>query len=205
MFDAQQDDHNKDDDTTSSVFTEELRPAMTLYLAACSYAKKGGTLPEFREVMDRVIKEFWNGEDAEAKARVPGKGQLFTASPSSPIAGGRDQIADAKGAVAQGRSPVVPPVREPSEAQRKAAASVAKVIALTILDTFRIDGRPVGDWSVSEAIRATKLKTREAFILKAAVQTVANPQGNELLRQVVKPAEMEAIIKKSEDVSNDAA
>jgi hypothetical protein len=97
---------------------------------------------------------------------------------------------------------IATPAREPTFQQRMISARNAHIVAITIMDTLKIDGRPIGDWTVAEARQAGRLKTREGHILIAASRMVANAAGNELLREVVKPAEMQKIIQKAAEAAD---
>lgn len=55
-------------------------------------------------------------------------------------------------------APSQPASRPITPAQREAKAQVAEVVRLSLLDTFTIDGRPIGDWQAGEA-RAWARKT----------------------------------------------
>lgn len=91
------------------------------------------------------------------------------------------------------------PVREPTLEQRSAALAVAKI---SVMDTLRIDGRPIGDWTVSEARKAGHDKTREGYILLAASRFVANARGFETIRSVMKAEQMQQIIQKAAEVAD---
>lgn len=83
---------------------------------------------------------------------------------------------------------------EPTEGQVAAAVKVRSKIALTILDTYRIDGRPIGDWQVGEAMQAARRKTHEGRILQIASRWVANADPSQRLRDIVKADDMNRII-----------
>lgn len=96
--------------------------------------------------------------------------------------------------------------REPTAAARAASRHVAGIGArITIFDSLKIDGRPVGDFTVGEARSAGHAKTREGHILLAALKVVANVKGDELLRSVVKLREMERIVQNAAEVADVAA
>ena len=96
------------------------------------------------------------------------------------------------------------PVREPSSSQRTVAGMIAKAAAVTVLDTLKIDGRAIGDWTVAEARAAGKTKTREGRILIEASRMVANAPANALIRDVVKANELQLIMQKAAEVSDAA-
>jgi len=136
-------------------------------------------------------------EDARGRNHHASNGLLPRALSSSSNRGGGGHSEDA-----QSRAIFAVPVREPSASQRTAAASVAKVVALTILDTLKIDGRAVGDWTVGEARSSGRAMSREGYILIEAARTVANATGAERLRDVVKPDEMQKIIQRAAEFSD---
>jgi hypothetical protein len=96
------------------------------------------------------------------------------------------------------------PVREPSAAQRAAALSVARSIAVTVLDTYRIDGIALGEWTVAEALRASKTKTMHGFILRECTRMVANAPSGAKLKTIVKPHEAQRIIQRAAEASDAA-
>lgn len=96
------------------------------------------------------------------------------------------------------------PVREPSAAQRAAAGSVAKSMAITVLDTLKIDGRAIGDWTVAEARAAGRTKTREGYILIEVARVVANAPGHTLVRDIAKPGEVQRIMQRAAEVADAA-
>jgi hypothetical protein len=135
-------------------------------------------------------------EDGEANLNAP-QGLHQSAAPSSP-----HRAPEAIFGMPKGHRVAAIPAREPSQTQRDAAAHVAKIMALTVLDSYKIDGRAIGDWTVSEARAAGKLKAREGYILIEAARHVANAQGNELLRAIIKPAEMQRIIQRAAEAAD---
>lgn len=94
------------------------------------------------------------------------------------------------------------PVREPTKSQRSAALAAAKVASISVMDTLKIDGRAIGDWTVSEAKRRGHDKTREGYILIAASRLVANAEPNALLRNVVKVRELQRIQQRAMEVAD---
>jgi hypothetical protein len=82
------------------------------------------------------------------------------------------------------------------------AGIIAKASAITVLDTLKIDGRSIGDWTVGEARKAGPQKTREGAILIAATRQVANAQGFQRIRDVLKVDELQAIMQKAAEISD---
>lgn len=103
---------------------------------------------------------------------------------------------------APGQSTVAIPVREPTQQQRTASHAAAKVAAITIMDTLKIDGIAIGNWTVARARVEGKRKTREGYILSEAVKLVANAPSTALLRNVVKMSEMQRIRQKAEEIAD---
>jgi hypothetical protein len=127
-------------------------------------------------------------EGGEAYRTVP-DGHCFAATSPSSNRGG-----DGRNPSAQERPFVVAsPVREPTASQRSAALSAAKVASISVMDTLKIDGRSIGDWTVAEARKRGHDKTREGYILTAAARVVANAPANALIRDVVKVRELQRI------------
>jgi hypothetical protein len=81
-------------------------------------------------------------------------------------------------------------------------AKVRREAALSILDTFKIDGRAIGDYSVAEALRIGKNKTRDAQILLRLARVVANADPSALLRHVVKGREVELAIQAAAEIAD---
>jgi hypothetical protein len=92
--------------------------------------------------------------------------------------------------------------REPSRQQRAASAVAANIAAITILDTLKIDGRSIGNWTIAEARRAGRLKTREGYILIEAARHVANAKGDEMIRHVIKPGDLQKIVQKAAEIAD---
>lgn len=101
-----------------------------------------------------------------------------------------------------GPAVLVSPRRIPSAGQQQATLRVARASAASILDTLLIDGRCVGDWTVAEARTAGRTKTREGYILIKASRVVANADPTAKLREVVKTAEMEAIVSRASEMAD---
>lgn len=187
--------------------------------AVQEFIRSGGTIAKAHEIVDVAAKRMpstghsadtKNGQMESASARhlVEGerghlthaaKGHIGGAAPPSSNRGG-----DGHGSrsASSGLPPVAAPVREPSVGQRSASAAVAKAAAITVMDTLKIDGRAIGDWTVSEARNAGRLKSREGYILIEASRMVANAKGNETLRSVVKEHEMQKIMQRAAEVAD---
>lgn len=117
------------------------------------------------------------------------KGQMTAATPPS---FNRGEDGHAKVAHSGHRSGAVL-AREPTASQRSAALAAAKVASISVMDTLKIDGRSIGDWTVAEARTRGHDKTREGYILTAAARVVANAEPHALIRDVVKVREIQRI------------
>jgi hypothetical protein len=187
-------------------------------IAIAKYLNSGGTIARAQARLDA------------AAARMPGMGHLsdvaisghfFVAQTRQPVEDAEGQKALAvTGLLSGAKSPSFNrggdglervatslamhaiPVREPTQQQRIASAAAANVMAITIMDTLKIDGRSIGNWTVSEARKAGHLKTREGYILIQASRMVANANGGELLRHVVKAKELQKIVQKAAEVAD---
>jgi hypothetical protein len=186
--------------------------------AVQEFIKSGGTVEKAHEIVDAAAKRMPgtsqivladNGHHVSAQTRQPVEdergqnhdsenGQPSLASSSSSNRGGAGHAYAAQSSQSLGAAPV----REPTTQQRVTSAAIAKAAAVTVMDTLKIDGRSVGDWTVTEARRAGRLKSREGYILIEAARVVANAPGNATLRSVVKEAEMQKIIQRAAEVAD---
>jgi hypothetical protein len=117
-------------------------------------------------------------------------------SPSKPR-GGTDRGSDVA------RFGGVRPVREPSKAQKTADAAVWKSSAQTVLDTFMVDGRAIGDLTVGEVRKLGKQKGVEYFVMASIDAHYANATSNMRVRDIIKASDLEKMIaeaKESADV-----
>lgn len=186
-----------------------LKQAIALFL------NHGGTIERLREIVEETA-ERMRGED---QCRLANHGQRTRVRPAQPVEEeaicdrvSKDHVSDVASS-SPSREPITDGVplhgqlanvasREPSPAQRAAASIVAKTIALTVLDSFKVDGLAIGDWTVAEARVAGRRKSREGYILIEAARHVANANGDEKLRQIIKPLEMERIIQRAAEVAD---
>lgn len=102
----------------------------------------------------------------------------------------------------RGHTPNAPPVREPSESMRRTTMAIEKMVSVTVLDTLKIDGRAIGDYTIDEARKYGRIKTREGAILIEASRVVANAPSNALIRNVVKPAEIQRIMQSAAETAD---
>jgi hypothetical protein len=177
------------------------RHQMRAHSAVSEFIAAGGTRDEWIAVFDayqRLPRERQpNGDGAGHPLIASGHNRHARPSPTN-----RDGVGHTLTSPAVGHQADARPVREPTVIERRASSSVARVVALTVLDTFRIDGRPVGDWTVGEARRVGREKTRYGAILIEASRLVANAKDTAKLRDVVKVAEMQKIIQHAAEVAD---
>lgn len=92
------------------------------------------------------------------------------------------------------------PVREPSPADRAAANTVAKVVALTVLDTFRVrDGRSIGDVRYGELGRLMTTNAREAAVIKLILDH-GNAPHDARVRDIIKIKDFQVMIQRAAEV-----
>jgi hypothetical protein len=195
------------------------RAEMDLGAAVTKFLKSGGTIAAAHAVVDTSAERMSgrghtttanDGRSALAPTRQPVEdgratsrmfsGQENLAPPSSSNRGREGQGSHAL----QRQTGNAVPVREPSRTQRTVAGMIAKASAVTVLDTLKIDGRAIGDWTVAEARAAGKTKTREGWILIEASRVVANAPANALIRSVIKADELQIIMQNAAEISDAA-
>lgn len=137
-------------------------------------------------------------EDVRGHSLSVRENQTVTASPSSSNRGGEghDDLAQSR------RFANAVPVREPSESMRRTSLAIEKMVSVTVFDTLKIDGRAIGDWTIGEARAAGRLKSREGAILIEASRVVANAPSNALIRNIVKPAEIQRIMQSAAETAD---
>lgn len=82
------------------------------------------------------------------------------------------------------------------------AAKIQRQVAVTIMDTLKIDGRSVGDWTIAEALEAGKSKVRDGRILHAVATHAANAPANALVRNVVSVPVLQRIMQESAEFAD---
>lgn len=140
-------------------------------------------------------------EGGEAFGAAP-KGQPTFASSPSPQRNGGGHMSFAY----KGHSSPAAPVREPTAQQRSIAAAQAKAAAtLSIMDTIKIDGLALGDWTITNALKYGKTVTREGFILigaaRKATERFANIPGNTTLR-ILRISDMQEVVQRAAELSD---
>jgi hypothetical protein len=91
---------------------------------------------------------------------------------------------------------------EPSPAQRRAAASVAKVVAITVLDTFKVrDGRSIGDVRHGELGRMASTNLREAKVFTQIMEFASAPSDAKV-RDIISAKELQRMIQKAAEYTD---
>lgn len=94
---------------------------------------------------------------------------------------------------------------KPTAAQIAAGTRRADHLGKTILDTYKIGGKVIGDYSVREALGYGRQLTREGYILRHMAGVVANADPDAKLRDVVKVKEAHRIIQQAAEFADGAA
>lgn len=137
-----------------------------------------------------------------------GVGQLPSAANSSPVVSAAPSPThrDADGHRWIGRDALkshAVPYREPSGAELKGRLSAKFRVAeriLTSLDTYVINGKAIGDLSFAEARAALDDKVEKSAVLRQVLRHAANVAPNQLVRDVVKPADLDDMIRKAKEL-----
>lgn len=182
MFDA--DNGSKDHEnqfseafTTSTGFTQI---GMTLFLAIKSYHRKGGTIDEFRRIVERAVTESdWPND-------------LVNVNPSTKTSGGADTALSKDQSVSA--TSVRPTPKEPSKGYLTAAAAGGKEVAVELLDTFKVrDGRAIGAVRFGELESLRVTNSVEARVIYQ-IQHHANAAHDARVRDVIKDHELRRFI-----------
>jgi hypothetical protein len=130
-----------------------------------------------------------------------GRGQLVRDNPTSVAASAAGGGVDHNDRDTRMNS--VRPVREPSHAERVAAATVANRI-VTVLDSFRVrDGRSIGDVRIGELEGLRAANAMEASLLRQ-IQRHAVADHDARVRDVIKPDDLQIMIQKASEVADAA-
>lgn len=180
--------------------TEQRYPAFsqigsTLYLAGASYLRKGGSLSELRRIFERLIAESSLNDDAGAHGQLRESAARSLPAASSPLANGKGLLVRAPERLMS----IAPPAREPSAAQRRTAGAIAKEVAATIFDTFKLrDGRAIGDVRYGELARLELSGLVEAEVVRAIRKRGVAPHDSQV-RHIIKPAVLDRIVAKAKE------
>lgn len=121
------------------------------------------------------------------------QGQRAIARPASPFRDGAGQQGCASTGQQSGAGPVA--IREPSPAFRRAAAGVAKAVAITVLDlTKTSDGRAWGDVGAHE-LDGMARDGAIARAVRARLGILTNEQRFKPLRELIRPDEFRALLR----------
>ncbi len=98
------------------------------------------------------------------------------------------------------------PGPEPSAAYLRAQERIKMRNAQTILDTYKVsDGRAIGNVLFCEIPKLRRHSLREAYILDQLQGYVANPTSNHRIRDIIKAADLDALIREADRVTNATA
>jgi hypothetical protein len=104
-----------------------------------------------------------------------------------------------------GRQPAASPAREPSAAHIAALGRAKLRLAETVLDTFKVRGKAIGDIRHREMLALIAEGTTETEVLRKISQTAgANVDPDERVRDFAKPAQVEAAIREARKVARAA-
>lgn len=197
------------------------RADMEAYAWALRFINQGGSREAWIAAFDKAAEKL-SGQgriihavsgqrgSAEARQPMPSEGQSSRASAfcgtlaaehAVPPLGNPSRAGAANHPLAPGaHSGDAAPAREPTPSQRAASLRVHQQAAITVLDTFKIDGKPLGDWTMAEARTAARQKSYEGCVLLACTRVVANAAPSAKLRDVVKVAEVHRAMREAEEM-----
>ena len=180
-----------------------LRAMAVHYLARVAAGAKSENVPHVAQFTPRD--QHTNGEagpitvDTLDKSACPppvrGDESLSTtdtprrpaSSPRSPRGG-----ADRSGSDAQPKP--VRAVREPTKAQASAEAAAWKRSAESVLDSFIINGMPIGDMTMEQVKRIGPKKGVEHYVLAAIETRHKEAADTTIVRKLVKPDDLEVML-----------
>lgn len=161
-------------------------------------------------------------DDENGRPRFASNGRCAYAASSSPngdgvghplLANGRSTSAapspthrDTDGHVVgaqMGQLPSAVPYREPSSAELKGRLSAKFRVAeriLTSLDTYLIGGKPIGDKTIAELRTDLDDNVEKSAVLRQVLRCAANLQPNQRVRDVVKPTDLDEMIRKAKEL-----
>lgn len=109
-----------------------------------------------------------------------------------------DRVANAR------PSPTVP-YREPSAADIRARLGAklrAADVVLTVLDTYKIDGTPIGNMTMLELRETYERNVEHNAVIKQVLRSTANAPANMKVREALKASDLDAMIKKAKDLAD---
>lgn len=127
------------------------------------------------------------------------RGQSIAAPSSSPEGDGDGLCCDGQKARLSVAAPS-PIHRQPSAGHIRAALRAemrASERILSSLDTYRIDGCPIGDMTMLECRHALERGIETATVLRQILRHTANAPANARVRDVIKAADLDAMIDKA--------
>ena len=138
-------------------------------------------------------------EDDRGHRLISVSGHVRGAPASSSNRGGEGQLAIAT----EGLKKDALPVREPTEAQRKASAAMRDLVRLTVLDTHRIrDGRAIGDVRYGEIETLRSTNAMEASIFRQIQKKIGYASHDAKLRSLISADEFNAMKQRAAEVSD---
>jgi hypothetical protein len=156
-----------------------------------TFIRAGGTADRAADLLRRAADILSGGGSLDKLAR--NAGHCSNAVPAGERGGHRAAAHHTIGAA---------PAREPSADQRRAAAAVRNVVAITVLDTFKIrDGRAIGDVRMGEVERLRAANAIEAAIFRQ-IQKHAVTGSDARIRDVIKPEEFQRMHQLAAEVAD---
>lgn len=135
---------------------------------------------------------------AQGHIEVAGK-----VTPTMLTSGATERNGAGQSAIADKAIPLAP--RPVSPAYVEAAKKGAKIMAITVLDSFKVrDGRPIGDVPFSSIDRLIAEGGHEMMVLKLIRARGVPPDRNTPIRLLIGVQEMERIIQKAAEVADAA-
>lgn len=140
-------------------------------------------------------------DDDAGRTSIALAGYPMSAPSSSPVPSGGGQTGRASR-----HSSFASSARIPNPPRGLAAiASIQPTIARSILDTFRVrDGRAIGDLQWHELTALAARNEREATVLRRIAGYSQNVDPDAFVRDVVRPAYVEDVLKEVQEAGNDA-
>ena len=156
-------------------------------LAIARYLNAGGTIQRARERLDIAARRLPVLENTANQ-------QSSDVTRQNRNGGGRPATV--------ARDTNATPVREPTSRQRGVAGELSKVLAVTVLDTFKIrDGRPIGNVRIGEVERLRAANVMEASIFRQIQHHVAGyTDGTTKIRDLITDKDFQRIQQRAAEV-----
>lgn len=167
-----------------------------LALAVAKFQNAGGEYGVARAILDAAFKMD------EATRSLTHRVQSYRAK-SSPES---TRLGQEKSGTAPSQSlpkRVAPP--KTVEAYVQAAKHVQKMVAMTVLDSFKVrDGRAIGDITFGELEGLRSENAREASIIRQIQRHAANVTADAKVRDIIKASDLERMIQRGAEVADAA-